>query len=277
MNIRKKLKSKVISELKDLQESREDVYEFLTNFIKNIYLRHEFIHTLLNDYKTKQIENKETLKIGAGLYINSLVTCWETFFRDIFIFICEVDTQVQKKINNFILEKNISIQDLENANLSIGEFMSKQFNFQDLNETCIAFNFLFEKDKESILEYIEDSITNEVTFSHPNYILYWLQQKENIVDKIFETLNCAFEVRHKVTHDANFKLEIKPEFMSSVEDCFIIIPQFIAIWLSEKYNQKISVYNAEDNYIRLTNELRSKELPYIFSKQNFTEKYTIKE
>ncbi|NRT72063.1 hypothetical protein [Clostridium beijerinckii] len=277
MNIRKRLKAKVISELKDLQESREDIYEFLTNFIKNIYLRHEFINTLLNDYKTKQLENKETLKIGAGLYINSLVTCWETFFRDIFIFVGEVDTQVQQKINNFILEKNISIQDLEKANLSISEFMSKQFNFQDLNETCVAFNFLFEKDKKSIIEYIEEFIISDTIFSHMNYVLYWLQQKENIVDKIFETLNSAFEVRHKVIHDANFKLEIRPEFMSSVEDCFIIIPQFVAIWLSEKYNQKISVYNTENNYIRLTNELRSKELPYIFSKQNFTEKYTIKE
>lgn len=110
--------------------------------------------------------------------------------------------------------------------ISVSEYMSKQFNFQDLAQTCEAFNFLFDRTEEQITDYFDDAINTIGAFqcSRPNYILHWLQQGNIALVKkeIFDTLEEAFNIRHKVIHDGNFYMEVIPEQMARIESCFMI-------------------------------------------------------
>lgn len=277
MKIKHKLKPKVVNEIVELRDSREDIMNFMANFLENIGLRYDFIHTLLNEYKTKKEKKVQLIKTAAGLYLSSLVTCWETFFRDTMVFVIETDGQVRKKAVNFLNEKGIDEKDILKEGISLGDFMCKQFNFQDLNDTCEAFNFLFDDNKSCITEYISTTISSNLIFSSPNFILYWIQQKDDVAMMIKDVLIKAFDVRHKVIHDANFMFEIDVEFMTEVEDCFILFPQFISIWLAEKYNQKRTAIDLASKSIRLTDTLSDSESLFIFSRQDLEAEYVIAE
>jgi len=273
VRIKYKLKPKVINEIVELRDSREDIINFMTNFLENIAPRYEIMHKLLYDYKAMEQKESESIKVAAGYYLSSLVTCWETFFRDVVVFVVETDTHVRKKSINFLNEKGIDEEKIIKEGIGLGEFMCKQFNFQDLDDTCDAFNFLFDDNKLYITEYISTTLSRNLIFSAPNFILYWMKQKYDIALRIRETLNKAFDIRHKVIHDANYIFQIDVEFMTKVEDCFILFPQFISIWLAERYMQKRTVIDLSTENIRLTETLNDSEVPFVFSRQDIGARY----
>jgi hypothetical protein len=277
VKIRNKLRPKVVNEIIELRDSREDVLKVLVNFLENIGLRYDFIHTLISDHNSKEKKNIQTIHMATGLYLSSLVTCWETFFRDIFVFVFEIDDQVKEKVIKFLVDKDVQIEKFESEGISPGEFMCKQFNFQDLDDTRNAFNFLFNEEKNSITEYMTGIVSGNLAFSSHNFILFWLQQQDDVPKRINEVLTRTFNIRHRVIHDANFEFEIDVEFMTKVEDCFIILPQLISIWLARRYNQKLSVIDLENKHLRLTQELSNTEAPYIFSREDFVAQYVIVE
>lgn len=269
MKLKKKLKPRIVNEIIELRDSREDVHNFMTNFLQNVGLRYDFIHHLLKEYKTKkQVSN-------LNIKISSVVTCWETFLKDAVVFIVDTDEKVKANIKSFFIEKGVTEDELQEHGVSLGELTSKQFNFQNLLDATEAFNFLYNDNKSSITEYIYSTMSGELIFSSPNFILYWMQQKEDVSKHLEETLLEVFSIRHKVVHDANYIFEIDPEFMTKAEDCFILFPHFISIWLSEKYRQKRSVINRESNHLRLTEKPNKDEVSFVFSRQDFEAEYTI--
>ncbi len=222
MKIKKKLKPKLIDELIAITESRDDILRFSQSYLANLFARHELVLNILANHREKKFSDNKTVYIGVGLYLNSLVTCWETFYRDIFVFICNADKDINKKISKFLEDKNITQDELTNIGLSGIDFMSKQFNFQDLNDTCKAFNFLFDETKERITDYLYEVIDKTSLFFYtPNAILYWIQEKKDLSDKIFNVLQDAFEIRHRVSHDSNYLFKFKQEQMTFIEDCFL--------------------------------------------------------
>jgi hypothetical protein len=228
------------------------------------------MHHILNDKELRK--DKQSIYIAAGQYISSLVTCWETYFRDIFVYVVEQDPNKKSEISDFITEKGVSTQELEYAQLNLGDYGSKQYNFQDLNDTCSALNFLLNDRKNRITEFIEDSLV-DVGFASPNILLYWLQEKKDIPQELYTVLEQVFEIRHKVIHDANFIYKIEPHFISAFEDCMVICSQLISILLAKKYNAKRPVYNKEKNYSRLTNNPNDNE--FNFSRKDFEGDYQI--
>lgn len=275
MKLKKKLKPKLINELIDIKESRGDILSFSQNYLVNLFERHEFVSNILENYKKKKLKGSKTVYIGVGLYLSSLVTCWETFFRDVFVFICNVDTNIKEKVLKFLEEKNISEKELTEKGLSVEDFMSKQFNFQDLNDTCRAFNFLFDETKEKITDYLYEVIDKTpLCFYSPNAILLWMQEKEDLSVKIFDVLQEAFEIRHKVSHDANYLFKFRPEQMTFIEDCFFVFPQLFSIFISIKYSHKMIV-TVGDNLIALTSEINENNYPVIFSSRDFEAKWYI--
>lgn len=275
MKIRNKLKPKVVNEIIELRDSREDVLNFMTNFLENVGLRYNFIHDLLKDYKAKEQKSNQNIKIASGLYLSSLVTCWETFLKDVVVFLVEVDENAKENVKKFLIEKQITEEELQKHGISLGEFITKQFNFQNLSDATEAFNFLFNDNKANITEYIYTTMSGDIIFSSPNFILYWMQQKEDVSANLEEILLKVFSIRHKVVHDANFIFDIDAEFMTKAEDCFILFPQFISIWLSERYNQKRSVINKENKTLRLTEKPDKDEMLFVFSRQDFEAEYEI--
>ncbi|MBI5991333.1 HEPN domain-containing protein [Clostridium perfringens] len=273
MKIKHKLKPKVINEIIELRDSRNSVNDFTQNFIKNLSSRYCLMHEYLKEHK----DNKEHIKILAGLYLSSLVSCWETFFRDVVDFIVETDEEANKKALDFFSDKGIKIDDILAEGICLGDFVSKQFNFQRLDDTCNAFNFLFNDNKTCITEYVSESSFDKILFSSPNFLLYYIQQKKDISMMLKETFTKVFDIRHKVIHDANFMIKIDVEFMSKVEDCFTIFPQLISVWVAKKYNQNLFVANINDGTIRFTNELNDFENILIFTKDDFTAEYNVVE
>lgn len=230
------------------------------------------MHHILNDKEL--IKDKQSIYIAAGQYISSLVTCWETYFRDIFVYVVEQDPNKKSEISDFIIEKGMSIQDLENSQLNLSDYGSKQYNFQDINDTGSALDFLLNDSKKRITDFIEGSLV-DVVFTKPNFLLFWLQEEKDISQELYTVLEQGFEIRHKVIHDANFIYKIEPHFINAFEDCMVIFPQIISILLAKKYNAKRPVYNVEKHYSRLTDNPNDCEVNFILSRNDFEGEYQI--
>ncbi|OTW74499.1 hypothetical protein BK702_33855 [Bacillus thuringiensis serovar cameroun] len=65
---------------------------------------------------------------------------------------------IYNRIHSFLQEKNIELDTIDAMDISVSEYMSKQFNFQDLTQTCEAFNLLFDRTEEQITDYFDDAI-----------------------------------------------------------------------------------------------------------------------
>lgn len=270
--IKKKIKPNLLKELAELKNNRTSFNDFSVSYLLNVSCRYSLIHHILNDGELRK--DKQSIYIAAGQYISSLITCWETYFRDIFVYAVEQDPIKKSEISDFIIEKGMSKQELENAQLNLSDYGSKQYNFQDLNDTCSALNFLLNDSKNRITEFIEGSLV-DVAFTKPNFLLYWLQEKKDISQELYTVLEQGFEIRHKVIHDANFIYKIEPHFINAFEDCMVIFPQLISILLAKKYNAKRPVYNVEKHYSRLTDNPNDSEVNFIFSRNDFEGEYQI--
>ncbi|OTW74500.1 hypothetical protein BK702_33860 [Bacillus thuringiensis serovar cameroun] len=93
----RKLKPKLIKELKELQKNRGEMQHFLTNFVLNLYHRSESMVFLRENYKPTnngKLKDSKPFQVSVGLYVSSLVTCWEALFRDLFVFIVNNDNDI---------------------------------------------------------------------------------------------------------------------------------------------------------------------------------------
>lgn len=269
------VKEKVSLELLKLSESRKSIYDFETNLIKNFNQRHVFIKKIIDDYNKKTITDKSILELAASYHLSSLVTCWETFFRDVFVMICDTDDFVKKKIYLELEDKPLVLKAIEDNNITIGDYMSKQFNFQNLGQTIKALNFVFDKNYDNIAEYVILGISDKTIFGGENYVLYWLQKQNSFSENINETVIQAFEMRHKIIHDANYKFSINSEFMTKVDDCFLIIPQCIAKYICKRYNIEKPTINLENKIKKGNNDIGDEYSPYIFTIKDLDATYYI--
>ena len=212
----KKLKPKLIDELNELKQSRGELYKFTTNFTLNLSLRMNSIQYILNEYKIKKIVD-DTFKVSVGQYISSLITCWETIFRDIVVFLVETDKLVYSRVCDYIKKKGSSEEEIVNKQITLGEYISKQYNFQNLKETNDVFNLLLNSSKETIFQQF-DAKVESVIFTSPNYLMYLMQEGNNIASELEEIISKAFTIRHKVIHDANYRYEFDSRNVAKIED-----------------------------------------------------------
>lgn len=254
----RKITAKLIKELKDLQGNRTEMQHSAIDFISNTYRRNEpieFLRRNFNPTDSGEIETSEVFQTSVGLYISSLVTCWETLFRDLFIHVINNDRDIYDRTCSYL--KSEQLETLNSAEISESEFMSKSFNFQDLSDTCKAFNFLFKRKEDKITDYFNDVGDERFNFSSPNYILIWLGKNTYFAkEEIFNNLEKAFEIRHKVIHDANFRSYLSWEEINKLEDCLMIFPQFIINWLAVKYNQNRLLANNNNVF-----QMKSTDVP----------------
>ncbi|MCD8418847.1 hypothetical protein J2Q11_14010 [Tenacibaculum finnmarkense genomovar finnmarkense] len=256
-----------LSEIKQYRESRNDVKDndfmqtITMNLITNLADRNNFIHKQLDDYKSESKKLDNNLKIITGLYICSLITCWETFFRDLFIFLCNKDNEIKKS-----LESNL--KDEIPLDLTIGEYNARKFNFQNLRQTREAFDFILERETVSITDYFTQDVFNGVI--NPDYVLIieWITEG-TFKDKVNIILEKAFNIRHRVTHDANYLIDFDSKLLSQIEAVFQVIPQFFIGDFAKKYNQKRLVFDIVENSVRITDKPNENELNYAFSSKDF--------
>lgn len=270
--IKKKIKPNLLKELAELKNNRTSFNDFSVSYLLNVFSRYNLMHHILKESDFKK--DKQSIPIAAGQYISSLVTCWETYFRDIFVYVVDQDPNKKSEIGDFLIQKGMSTQELENANLNLSDYGSKQYNFQDLNDTCSALNFLLNENKNRITDFI-DGLLENVCFAEPNFLLYWMHEKKDISQELYSILEEGFEIRHKVIHDANFSYQIEPNFISAFEDCMVIFPQLISILLAEKYNAKRPVFHKKEFCSRLTDNPNDDEVNFVFSRKDLEGEYKI--
>lgn len=270
--IKKRIKPNLLNELAELKQNRASFNDFSLNFLSNLSKRYNLMHYVLKDKELRK--DKQMIYIATGQYISSIVTCWETYFRDTFVYVVEQDSHVESKINDLITQKGLSTKELKNAQLNLSDYGSKQYNFQDLSDACSALNFLLDDNKNRITDFIDDSLS-DVIFKSPNFLLYWLKEKKDISQELYAVLEEGFEIRHKIIHDANYTYKVDMKFINAFEDCMVIFPQLLSIFLAKRFNTKRTVYNIDENYTRLTDSPSKNEYNFVFSRDDFEGKYEI--
>lgn len=246
----KKIQPKQVFELKELRDNRGEFHGFIMNFIMNISSRIDVIDIFRenNDYR----KNNTRFKVAVGQYIASLITCWETLFRDVLVSIVQVDDSIYEKVKLHMEKNDVNITDIESKDISIGEFVSKQYNLQNIDSIGEAFNFLFDENYDTIFEYFSNNLVGNLYFTSQSYIMLLIHERESMPKEIEKIIRGAFAIRHKVIHDANFYLNFDAVEMTKMEECLIMFPQLLIAGLTHKYKQRGLVFNHKETYMRLT-------------------------
>jgi hypothetical protein len=232
---RKKVTEKLENQLNELEESRNKIEDFLINFLINYSSVASIMHSQISpDSK------KDELKIFAYQYLSSIISCWETFFRDVFVFLISIDSNLKNEII-----KALKVDESKIANVDHGGYLASCFNFQNFEDTAMAFQTVFNKD---IFEF---TANDEFVSFMPK------QNKECLFSliKVFPDyriiLEQGMEHRHKMIHDANFVkgVSFNIDFIQKTETVFLLFPQLLARLLSDKYNlPRFLICNGENNY-----------------------------
>lgn len=238
--IRKQSK-KLEKELINLKTNRKSIDEFLLNFLQNIYDNSILMHSIIaNENNTKTL-----VTIESRQYSVFLVSCWETFFRDIFVYVYSIDKKsLSKLVNKFKpFKKNDSRNEIE-----LAELLSESFNFQNLKDIRKPFDILWDSD---FLQYI---CSKEFEYIGMNGKIASGFSIDSLFPNWNKIINNAFETRHKVIHYANFRPIINFHTIQQTEALFVIFPQVMALLLIKKYGFKTSFFSVD--YPRI---------PYLFS------------
>jgi hypothetical protein len=152
----KKITSKLINELTDIKMSRGEMRDFATGFLFNVFRRMDCIDFFRKQYSISYSKEESLLSTANSQYVVSLVSCWETMIRDAIVFLVHKDTNIAENAKQFVESKGVDTAKLEKQGITIGEFISKQYNFQNLEDTCRAFNFLFQENRSNIFEFTQE-------------------------------------------------------------------------------------------------------------------------
>lgn len=266
----KKVTPKILRELKEQNNSRGEMREIVTKFLLNASHRMVVMDFIKKHHMIDKAENEILLRIAAGQYISSVVSCWETIFRDAFVFIAQTNAEIKCRVDQRIQTGSSKpiIHELDRENISLSEFISENYNFQNLKSTCEAFNFLVNENRVSIF-----SFGKEVLDSNDIYVSN--RAKSFSQPSLNEVITAAFEIRHKVTHDANFMMEYNSKQMDKMEEGLIIFPQLLTTWLSLRFTQKINAISLTTGCMRLTESLNDDERVFILGADDLRAKWRI--
>ncbi|MFP5615519.1 HEPN domain-containing protein [Enterobacter kobei] len=237
----RKLNSHIIEELTLLRETREPFEGFTFAFLKNFSENCNLMHSLI----PKSTDGKDIFRIAYRQYFVFLVSCWETYFRDVFVYIHSIDN----KLTNILLDKmEINAHSYDNSDITLPEILSKFFNFQNLNDLEEAYNGLWGEN------FLHKVCNLDIAPCGFNGNVATQMIINNLIPDWRTTLEKAFKIRHRVVHDANFRPEIDMKLLNKAEAIFLIIPQISSIMITAKLNQ---------SYTLISNDVS--QYPYIFS------------
>ena len=223
--MKKKINSKMLQELSTLRESRNFIkilnYNFLMNFYENCRIIHYF--------PAQGIESKDFVRIAYRHYLVSLVSCWETFFRDMFVCTHELDEEfIDKIIKNF----NLNRTDIEHADFKLSETLSTCFNFQNIKEIESAYRIMWGSD---FFNFLCTEKTNVIgmcgKFTRDFSVCGLFHDWREVIDK-------TFKERHRIVHDANYRPVLNVKYIQHAEALFLLIPQLVAYFVIKRFGLK---------------------------------------
>lgn len=159
-------------------------------------------------------------------HITALVTCLETFFRDLFILIVENNHQIRKEILNDNKYEDETVDYLEAIELII----DKNCRLQDFSGVSSSFKKMLKIDFVEFAQSIISPCAYKGAFHDKLSIL-------NIHSDWIMILSRLYEERHNVIHDANYVKykNIDMDFLFKAESVAIILPQFLLLGVVNKF------------------------------------------
>lgn len=247
---RRQMTERLHTQITELKNSRNNVEDYSFNFLNNIYRHSLLIHELIKiRLKTNLLE------VAISQYLISLVSCWETFFRDTFVFIASKDASFRKEIIKLVGVKQEVVESLERDNL-MAEFLSKSFNFQNFEDLETSFSPIFKKQMFTTIGnhmFLHLGLNGQVA---TNYCY------ETILPNYIESIKQVYEERHKITHDANYRSNLGVDLIQKAESSFVVFPQLFTVWISDKMHLPLTTTN---NKVEGSEKQSEFVAPYIFT------------
>ena len=246
--IRKKT-DRIVDELLALRISRKSIDDFFFSYQVNFYENCRLMHS----YIDSDSETKELFPVAYRQYYVFLVSCWETFFRDVFVY---VHTKDENIVERLLENMKPAIDTFEESDIAIPELLSKSFNFQNINDLEEAYNGMW---GSCFLKHVCSTdighcgINGQVT---NGFVV------ETLFNDWRDVINKTFSIRHQVVHDANYRPKIDIEFIQKAEALFLLIPQVATHLIANKFNLKrIAFSNGEFSvpYIFTVSEILSND------------------
>lgn len=231
----------LIQEIISLRNSRKGslddyTFNFLLNYGDHCRLVHKLIDQKLED---------ELFKVAYRQYFVFLISSWETYFRDMFVYVYAKDEVSTKQL---IDEIGIDEEVCDNSDIALSELLSKCFNFQNIEDLENAYNAMWEG---NFLKDICSHVSSDMGIDGKVASNFSLAE---IFPDWHYLLQQSFSIRHNIVHDANYRIEPDIKFIQKVEVIFLLIPQLASYHVANRYNFRRAVMSNGGF-----------EVPYIFS------------
>jgi len=174
-------------------------------------------------------DSNNLFNIAFRQYSVFLVSCWETFFRDLFVY---VNTRDSNSIENLIDKMKVDESLLDLSIITLPELLSKSFNFQNINDLESAYNSLW---GSNFLESVCDTKAEPCGL---NGKLVSGFSVGSLFEDWHSVITKTFSIRHKVVHDASYRPEINISFIQRAEAIFLLIPQLATYFVAERFDFK---------------------------------------
>ena len=216
---KRRMTPRLVEQMQESALNRSLGSGLLLGFIDNVGRQ---VHTMHHVIQTT--EDEELLQAAASHFVCGLVSCWETFFRDLFI---EVVKERRDLIERFAGETEAETEGL--ADEMAAELISKSYNFQNLQGIDRAFSPIF---GAQFLSRVATHVFPAVAFG--GEVTQNFSLARGVENWNFWVEYC-FDERHRITHDANYLPHHVPAALLRVELVFVLFPQIIVAWFELEY------------------------------------------
>jgi len=247
------IKDKLLLELSSKENSRGDLRDYQTNFLRNFSRSYTLFISVKDTSEDEEIKNT-----ALEQHIISLISIFETFLRDIFSFIVKSDSNFKEEIiTSYNLKINIADT---NIPIEIVDILSEFFNFQDIRDIEYAFKPIIAQGN-----FFEDI---------GNFVLPFYNHKNEEIRKFClnvsisnwkELLNEIISERHKLTHDANYVTVFQYGFFDRYQKTILYFPQVFSLLICAKYNLPYIALHIKDKKI----------IPYICELEDILSKWEL--
>ena len=212
-----------IEKLISRRANRKGEENAFLNLTSNIYRERKYVHILIS----QKLPEVWTSMIISH-YIVSLVTCWETFYRDIFVFLLKrhpdiVDKLKQNtKVNKVLGHAPINLPEQE-------EYIASIFNFQNLESLQEAFAPILGVKGNLELP------TKEDIFVHAKGKGWLPFNLSALFPKWTNDLDFILQERHRIIHDANHSSTVSRTDIARIESVVFFYLQLFGIFVSNRF------------------------------------------
>ncbi|WP_147445452.1 hypothetical protein [Corallococcus aberystwythensis] len=215
----KKLTEKKLKTLKEHREGR-DGSSFIMSFLLNTSRVTKNIRTVSGGRSAEATnENKRHFVIG-------LVSCMETFFRDMFIYCLDARTDLLAAYLDEL--KPIDVENMRASGIPLSEQLSAGVSFQNLDSVEKGFRHFF-PGNGGVLDRLNSL---ERVVSIPSRAEKGLA-RVTLPQDSREVLSDLLQLRHRLVHDANYNPDFAPQALARYEAYVTLIAQFFHFAVAE--------------------------------------------